>query len=135
MNTELGQFKRELEEEMAEMRESLSRFADYSSISREEEAALKTRILSSIIVSKVTINISTANAQNSSTTTVKVYGASVGDAVVLTPPSAAIVGNLGSLFIAYVSAADTVTIKFVNPDTGSSLDPGSGEFTIVIIKP
>ena len=109
---------------------------DYSNLSRTMEAALKSRIFAGkLIVAKVTIDIASAASQNSSTQTVTVYGADVGDAVVLTPPSAAVVGFLGSLFVAYVSASNTITIKFINPATGTALDPGSGEYTIVVIKP
>jgi hypothetical protein len=75
-----------------------------------------------------------AGAGGNSSVVVSFPGVVAGDAIVVTPPSDAIIGNLGSLFIPYVTAPGQITIKFVNPDAGSALNPGSGLFNITVFK-
>lgn len=89
---------------------------------------------SSPTITKVTLNFPSTAADMSSSLTVPVAGAKLNDLVVVTPPSAAIVGNIGGIFVGYVSATGIVTIRFINPDSGTSLDPGVGVFTIAVFK-
>jgi hypothetical protein len=58
-------------------------------------------------------------------------GASPGDAVVLGVPPAAVPAD--GTFMAWVSAANTVTVRFAN-NNGASRNPASGTFTVKIIK-
>lgn len=74
------------------------------------------------------------SAQTSSTTSVTIRGAELGDIVIVTPITAALVGNLGGIYIGYVSAADTVSVRFINPDTVTTLNPGTNNFTIALFK-
>jgi len=60
-----------------------------------------------------------------------VTGAADGDAVSLGVPNAAV--NANSSFTAWVSAANTVTVRF-NNYSSSSIDPASGTFRVSVIK-
>lgn len=78
-----------------------------------------------------TINFASTAAGTSTQTTVTFYGAAVGDAVLVVPGLAAIAAN--SFFNGYVSAANTVAVKFNNYSSGA-IDPASAVFTIRLIK-
>ncbi|MES1250017.1 MAG: hypothetical protein ABUL46_05000, partial [Chitinophaga rupis] len=69
--------------------------------------------------------------QSSSDLTVTLNGVAIGDVVAIGPASAAVTGN--SCFTAWVSAANTVTIRFNNYSTGT-IDPASGSFRVSVIK-
>lgn len=73
------------------------------------------------------LNFPSTSAQTESDTTVSVPGAVVGDVVNLGVPNAAIVA--GSFFNAWVSATDTVTVRF-NNYSSTSKDPALGTFMI-----
>lgn len=73
------------------------------------------------------LNFPSTAAQTESDTTVSVPGAVVGDVVNLGVPDASVVG--GSFFSAWVSATDTVTVRF-NNYSSTSKDPALGTFTI-----
>lgn len=62
--------------------------------------------------------------------TVTVTGAVVGDVVALGAPS---IPNKGTYF-AYVSATNTVTVRFANNDLTTAKDPSSGSFKVRILK-
>lgn len=66
------------------------------------------------------------------TTTVSVSGAETGDAVALGVPTGAVQNAVS--YYAYVSSSNTVTIVATNADAASSQDPGSGTFTVRVIK-
>ena len=63
--------------------------------------------------------------------TIAVTGAVDGDAIFLGVPSALIVANTS--FIAWVSGAGVVTVRFTN-NSGGTLDPASGTFKVTINK-
>jgi hypothetical protein len=69
---------------------------------------------------------------NSSSLTVTVPGAADGDVVTLGIPSAAILANAS--YYAYVSAANTVTVMFINHNTVSAQNPAAGTFRVSVIK-
>lgn len=72
---------------------------------------------------------STAAGQ-SSEQTISVTGAAVGDPVFLGLPAAP---DANSGFTAWVSAANTVTVRFHNY-SGSPIDPASGTYRVVVFK-
>jgi hypothetical protein len=80
--------------------------------------------------STVTLDHVDTPAHSSSELTTSISGAAVGDPVVLGTP-ASIPSNCS--YFAWVSATNTVTIRFINAGAGS-VDPASGSFTIKIIK-
>jgi hypothetical protein len=63
------------------------------------------------------------------TTTVTLTGAATTDAIITVPPAAIAVGVVWN---AYVSAANTVTIRIANP-TGSTITTAAGSWTFVWI--
>lgn len=65
------------------------------------------------------------------TTTITVTGAAVGDAVFVGAPSA-IEANLN--WCAYVSAADTVTLRLQNVASSGSIDPASATWRVTVLK-
>jgi hypothetical protein len=68
-------------------------------------------------------------AQSSTTLTVTVAGASLGDTMTATPPTLA----AGLVFAAYISAADTVTVRMTNV-TAAAINPAAGTWTVSVIK-
>jgi hypothetical protein len=84
-----------------------------------------------ISVLKVSITPSAVSTIEAPAETFTVTGVEVGDAVIVNPPS-----QTADIAIAnaYVSAADTVSIQFVNPTVGS-LTPAAGEHIFTVIRP
>jgi hypothetical protein len=78
-----------------------------------------------------TINFPSTSANSSSDQTVTVTGAAIGDIVELGVDNAATLTN--SSYTAWVSAANTVTIRFNNYSTGTQ-DPASGTFKVKVVK-
>ena len=77
-----------------------------------------------------TLNFPSTGSRMSSDLTITVNGAAIGDAVSLGTPAAP---TTNSVFVAFVSAANTVTVRF-NNYTNASLDPASGTFKVVVHK-
>jgi hypothetical protein len=71
------------------------------------------------------------NTNLSTSLTIAVAGAAVGDPVILGVPTA-LTGN-GRLFQAWVSAANTVTVQFTNT-TGGNDNLGSDTFKVAVMK-
>lgn len=65
-------------------------------------------------------------------TSVTITGATVGDTVVLSPPTAGLTAGLG-LLDARVSAANTVKVRIANL-SGGSVDEPSGTWTYMLIR-
>jgi hypothetical protein len=78
-----------------------------------------------------TIDFASTLTQTRTDNTITVRGAVIGDLVALGIPNAAIVA--GGSWFAWVSAADTVTIRYEN-STAGTLDPGEGIFKVAVIK-
>jgi hypothetical protein len=83
------------------------------------------------IFATASLNFASTNAQNSSDLTITLTGAVDGDAVVLGVPNAAV--NANSCYTAWVSAANTVTVRFNNYSSGA-IDPAQATFKVTIIK-
>ncbi len=75
----------------------------------------------------------TSTAPGASTDlTITVTGAVVSDVVTLGVPNAAITTT--GTFMAWVSATNTVSVRFANNDLTNPMDPGSGTFRVTIIR-
>jgi hypothetical protein len=76
-----------------------------------------------------TLDFSNTSAQSSADLTITVTGAAVGDPVALAIPAAP---DANSSYTAWVSASDTVTVRFNNYSAGA-IDPASGLFRVSVI--
>jgi hypothetical protein len=64
--------------------------------------------------------------------TISVTGAAEGDVVSLGVPNASNLTNV--IYTAWVSAANTVTVKCSNLDQSAAKNPASGTFKVVVFK-
>lgn len=78
-----------------------------------------------------TLNFGNTTAQSSNDLTVTVTGVTSGDAVVLGIPNAST--NANSTYTAWVSSADTVTVRF-NNYSAVAINPGNGTFRVSVLK-
>jgi len=83
-----------------------------------------------IIRTAATLDFGSTAAHRSTDLTVTVTGASVGDAVAIGLASAP---NADSCFTGWVSAANTVTVRFNHYGSGT-IDPGSATYNIIVTK-
>ena len=82
-----------------------------------------------VLAASATLDFPSTSAGGTQDLTITVTGAVDGDPVTLGVPN----GSVGSgLYFAWVSAADTVTVRFYNP-TGGSINPTSGTFKVKVI--
>lgn len=88
-------------------------------------------ILAKTLTNTATLDFPSTAGGASSDLTVTVTGAAVGDCVTVGAPTAAVPTD-GS-FSAWVSAADTVTVRYAN-NSAIAVDPGSGTFRVSVIK-
>lgn len=63
--------------------------------------------------------------------TITVTGATTNDFVIVNPPSASLVAN--TCYTAWVSAANTVTVRF-NNYSGGTLNPAAGTFRVTVLR-
>ena len=82
-------------------------------------------------VATATLNFPVTATRNSSDLSITVTGAASGDAVSLGVPNAAVLVN--TCYTAWVSAANTVTIRFNNYDNADK-DPASAVFKVMVFK-
>lgn len=82
-------------------------------------------------VATATLNFPITATRTSSDLNITVNGAASGDAVSLGVPNAAVLTN--TCFTAWVSAANTVTVRFNNYDNADK-DPASAVFKVTIMK-
>ena len=82
------------------------------------------------LVASATLDFASTTAQRHEDLTITVTGASQGDIVSLGIPQLTL---SNSCFTAFVSAANTVTVRFNNYSSGS-IDPGSGTFKVMVTK-
>jgi len=83
------------------------------------------------LTGSATLDFASTNAQNSRDLTIAVTGAADGDVVSLGVPNAAV--NANTSYSAWVSAANTVTVRFNNYSIGT-VDPASGSFKVFVTK-
>jgi hypothetical protein len=85
--------------------------------------------ISKVMSATGTLNFSSTSAQSSADLTITVTGAATGDVVALAIPTASV--NANTSYTAWVSAADTVTVRFNNYSSGA-VDPASGVFRAMV---
>ena len=83
------------------------------------------------LTATASLNFPNTAAQTSSDLTITVTGAADGDVVALGVPIAS--QNADSCFTAFVSAANTVTVRF-NNYSAAPIDPATGTFRVSVIK-
>lgn len=88
-------------------------------------------ILGTAILTSPTLTYTSINSNVSQDQTATVSGASLGD-IVLVAPTTALVAGL--TLTAFVSAANTVTVRIHNATAGS-VTPGALTFNILVLKP
>jgi hypothetical protein len=88
--------------------------------------------LAKTLVNTATLDFGNTVAGAATDLTITVTGAADGDAVSIGVPNGSTVAN-GS-YTAWVSATNTVTIRFSNSNLVTALDPASGTFRAVVLK-
>ena len=84
------------------------------------------------LTGSATLDFPSTGHGNSADLTITVTGADIGDVVALGIPNASIVANAS--YIAWVSATNTVTVRFNNYASSGNSDPASGTFKIKVFK-
>ena len=79
-----------------------------------------------------TLDFASTAASTSTDLTITVTGAALNDIVSFGVPNGSV--NANSCFTAWVSATNTVTIRFNNYQTVGAIDPASGTFKVSVIK-
>lgn len=97
----------------------------------QQEPPAPVHVAPTVLTGKATLDFPNTAAGACSDLTMSVPGAVVGDVVCLGVPNASVPAN-GSFF-PWVSAADTVTVRFTNNSAGA-LDPASGEFRVTVTR-
>lgn len=87
--------------------------------------------LAMYLAGSAALNFGSTAAQSSADLTITVTGAADGDPVILGVPNAATLTN--SAFTAWVSAANTVTVRYNNYSSGAQ-DPANATFKVKVIK-
>lgn len=87
--------------------------------------------LAKTLTATAVLDFSSTSAQTSSDLTITVTGAADGDAVYIGVPNGSVAAN--TCFTGWVSATNTVTIRFNNYSSGA-IDPASGTFRAVVTK-
>lgn len=84
------------------------------------------------LTGSATLDFGSTAAGTSTDLTITVTGAADGDEVILGVPNVSTVAN--GVFSAWVSAANTVTVRFSNNSLVTAYDPASGTFKVSVIK-
>ncbi len=87
--------------------------------------------LAKTLTTTVSLNFGNTSTNTSNDITVTVTGAALNDVVLLGVPNSAV--NNNSSFSAWVSAANTVKVRF-NNYSSASINPGVGTFRITVLK-
>jgi hypothetical protein len=83
-----------------------------------------------VLTGSATLNFGSTVAGASTDLTITVTGAVDGDPVMVGVPNGSTVAN--GIFTAWVSAANTVTVRFTNTNLVTTLDPASGTFKVAV---
>lgn len=87
--------------------------------------------LIAILSASATLDFPNTTAQLSADLTITVNGARTGDCVIVGVPNGSV--NANSAFTAWVSADDTVTVRFNNYSAGA-INPASGVFNVIVFR-
>lgn len=85
-----------------------------------------------IITATATLDFPSTLAASSSDLTMTLTGAVDGDSVMLGVPNGSV--NVNTAYFAWVSAANTITVRFINFDIALASDPASGVFRATIMR-
>jgi hypothetical protein len=88
--------------------------------------------ITKVLSASATLDFPSTASSSHSDLTISVTGAAVGDPVALSFPSSGSLG--GPIYQAFVSAADVVTVRFINIRHNAAQDPASGTFRVTVIK-
>lgn len=91
-----------------------------------------TYIIAKTLTNTATLDFGSTAAGAATDLTMTVTGAVSGDVCAVGVPTGSSPTN--GAFSCWVSAADTVTVRFINPDVLNSMDPASGTFRVSVIK-
>jgi hypothetical protein len=86
--------------------------------------------ISKVLSASAALDFASISAASQGNLTITVTGAAVGDEVILALPAAP---TAGLVFNAFVSAADTVTVRASNI-TGSPIDAASATYGVVVLS-
>jgi hypothetical protein len=89
------------------------------------------KVIAAPLSGSATLDFPNTNTANSADLTITVAGAADGDVVSLGVPNGSTDAN--SCFTAWVSAANTVTVRF-NNYSGGAIDPASGTFKVKVLR-
>jgi hypothetical protein len=89
--------------------------------------------LAKTLTATAALDFPSTSAGDFNNLTVTVTGAATGDVVAIGVPTAAIPVDGRIVYWGYVSAANTVTIRFIN-NADAAVDPGSGTFRVSVIR-
>jgi hypothetical protein len=85
-----------------------------------------------MLVATSTLDFANTSAGTATDLTVSVTGAVDGDPVIIGIPNGSTVAN--GHFVGWVSSGGVVTIRFLNNNLITALNPASGTFKIVVLK-
>ena len=86
-----------------------------------------------VLFATANLNFPSTDAGSRSELTVDVPGAAIGDVVSLGVANSVMSANQIAWF-AWVSAADTVSIRFTNNSAITSVNPGAADFNVIVWK-
>ena len=84
------------------------------------------------LVASATLDFANTTAGTATDLTISVSGAVDGDPVMVGIPNGSTVGN--GHFVAWVSAPNVATVRFLNNNLVTALNPASGVFKIIVLK-
>lgn len=94
-------------------------------------ATTRNDLIARVLIGQAPLNFPLTGVRQSSDLTISVTGATPGDPVALGVPNGSTIVN--SCYTAWVSIANTVTVRFNNYDVGA-LDPANGVFRVTVFK-
>lgn len=101
-----------------------------STTTLQAASMIGTNKIGAVLTATATLDFGSTNAWSGSDLTITVTGAAVGDAVSIGLPASI---NNNTSYMGWVSATNTVTIRF-NNYSGGIIDPPSGTFKATVIK-
>lgn len=90
--------------------------------------------ITDILIATATLDFPNTSAGANSDLTVTVTGAALNDQVLIGVPNGSVSATDNVVFWAWVSAANTVTIRFNNCNLLAAVNPASGSFKVTVLK-